>query len=234
MGSIKEILTGNITPKQPRSLAEQSADKLRELILLEKLPPSLPVNERDLSDMLSVSRTPVRDAIKMLEVEGLIDYSETRRPRVADPEMDTLSQWLLVQGALEGLAGEQACIHATHKELDNIIAIHGQMVELAESDDRMRLFKLDMEFHSAIVMAAHLPPLVETHKLYNSRLWSARFISSQRRANRQQQQMKHQGIVDALMARNETAASKALTAHLRNAISNIKAARAERDALKTE
>ena len=227
MGSIKEILSDNIAPERPRSLAEQSADKLRELILFEKLPPGLPVNERDLSDVLGVSRTPIRDAIKILEVEGLIDYSETRRPRVADPDIETLSQWLIIQGALEGLAGEQACIHASNEELKDIAAIQSQMVDFAESDDRMRLFTLDMEFHNAIVKAAHLPALVETHNLYNSRLWRARFISSQRRANRHQQMMKHQAIVDALLDRDGQAASKALTTHLRNAISNIKAARAE-------
>ena len=76
--------------------------------------------------------------------------------------------------------------------------------------------------------AAHNPPLVETHDQYNSRLWRARYVSSQRRANRDQQMAKHQGIVDALLARNAEAASKALTAHLQNAIVNIKASIAER------
>lgn len=228
MVSLKDILDEDIATERPRSLAEQSADKLRELILLEKLPPGLPINERDLSEILGVSRTPVRDAIRLLEVEGLVDYSETRRPRIADPSMETLSHWLLVQGALEGLAGEQACVHASAQELENIAALQAEMVTLAESDDRLRLFDLDMQFHRAIVAAAHNAPLVETHKLYNSRLWRARFVSSQRQANQDQQMQKHQGIVDALLARDGKAASMALQAYLRNAIGNIKAAREER------
>lgn len=230
MASLKELVDEDIAAERPKSLAEQSADKLRDLILLEKLPPGLPINERELSEILGVSRTPVRDAIRLLEVEGLVDYSETRRPRIADPSLETLTHWLLVQGALEGLAGEQACENASDAEIDEIAELQSEMVALAESDDRFRLFNLDMQFHCAIVAAAHNPPLIETHKLYNSRLWRARFVSSQRRANREQQMQKHQAIVDALQKRDGQAAALALQAHLRNAIGNIEAVRRERAA----
>lgn len=225
--SLKNLLDENIAAERPQSLAEQSANKLRELILLEKLPPGLVINERELSELLGISRTPVRDAIRQLEVEGLVNYSETRRPRVADPSMEILSCWLMIQGALEGLAGELACIHASDEELSHIVAIQHEMIELSECEDRIRRFTLDMNFHSAIVMAAHNPPLVETHNQYNSRLWRARFVSSQRRGNRKQQQKKHQAIVDALIARDTKKTSEALIAHLRNAIGNIQAAKQE-------
>ena len=227
--TLRDFVDDSIAAERPRSLAEQSADKLRELILLEKLPPGLSLNERDLSQLLGISRTPVRDAIRQLEIEGLVDYSETRRPQVANPSIETLTHWLLVQGALEGLAGEQACEKATDEELSGIAALQEEMVALAETDDRLALFSLDMEFHRAIVAAAHNPPLLDTHKQYNSRLWRARFVSSQRRANREQQMRKHQAIVDALMKRDKDVASAALIAHLRNAVGNICAARAERE-----
>jgi len=225
--SLKDLLAEELTAERYPSLSDQAADKLRDLILLEKLPPGLAVNERELSDLLGISRTPVRDAIRKLEAEGLIEYSDTRRPHVADPSMETLSQWLLVQGALEGLAGEQACRLATDDELQEIAGLQREMVDLAESEDRLRLFGLDMAFHRAIVAAAHNPPLVETHNQYNRRLWRARFVSSQRRANQETQRRKHQAIVDALLARDAAAASSALIAHLRNAVVNIEAARAE-------
>ena len=225
--SLKDVLDETITTARPRSLAERSADKLRDLILLEKLPPGLPLNERDLSELLGISRTPVRDAIRLLEIEGLVDYSETRRPRVADPSMETLSHWLMIQGALEGLAGEQACLQASDKELDGIRSLQQGMVDLAESEEDLKRFELDMAFHKAIVAAAHNPPLTETHQQYNSRLWRARFVSSRRRSNRSQQMQKHQGIVDALLARDGKASSAALVAHLRNAIGNIEAMHAE-------
>lgn len=226
--SLKDLLTEEISALKRPSLAEEAAEKLRELILLEKLPPGFSLNERELSDILGVSRTPVREAIRQLEMDGLVEYTETRRPSVADPSMDTLSQWLMIQGALEGLAGEQACLHATDAELEHIAELHRQMIELAEEEDRLRLFRLDMDLHSAIVAAAHNPPLVETHNQYNARLWRARFVSSQRRANRETQTRKHQDIVDALLARDARAAADALRSHLRNAVGNIAAAKQER------
>jgi DNA-binding GntR family transcriptional regulator len=225
---LRELVPQEYSVADRPSLAEEAAAKLRDLILLETLPPGLPLNERELSEVLGVSRTPVREAIRQLELDGLVVYGGTRRPSVADPSMETLSQWLMIQGALEGLAGEQACELATEEEIQQIEALQNKMIELAESDDRLKLFGLDMTFHSAIVAAAHNPPLVELHDRYNARLWRARFVSSQRTANRETQMRKHQDIVNALRARNGKAAAAALTTHLRNAVGNIAATRTER------
>ncbi len=70
--SLKELLTDDVQAARRPSLAEEAADKLRELILFEKLPPGLALNERDLSEILGISRTPAREAIKQLELEGLV------------------------------------------------------------------------------------------------------------------------------------------------------------------
>ena len=225
--SLKDLIDEHLVPLRRSSFAEEAADRLRELILLEKLPPSYPINEREVSELLGISRTPVREAIRQLEIEGLIEFTRTRRPRIADPSMATLAHWLAIQGALEGLAGELACSRATDEELSEIEALHIRMVERAEDSNRVELFRIDMAFHSAIVAAAHNPPLVETHNQYNARLWRARFISSQRRANRELQTRKHQDILDALLARDPARASAALRSHLENALRNIQAARSE-------
>ncbi|MDE0534143.1 MAG: GntR family transcriptional regulator [Albidovulum sp.] len=225
--SINDLVPKELLAKRRPSLADEAAEKLRDLILLEKLPPGLSLNERELSEILGISRTPVREAIRQLEFDGLVEYGATRRPSVADPSMEVLSQWLMIQGALEGLAGEQACFLATDKELEHIKKLQDQMIELTYTDDRLRLFGIDMEFHRAIVAAARNPSLVEIHNCYNARLWRARFVSSQRRSNREVQTRKHQDIVDSLLARDCDAASTALVTHLRNAIGNIKAAKTE-------
>lgn len=232
--SLKELIDDELVPLRRASFADEAASRLRELILLEKLPPLCPINERELSELLGISRTPVREAIRQLEIEGLVEYTQTRRPRIADPSMETLEHWLAIQGALEGLAGELACSRATDEELSEIEGLHLQMVERVEDPQRVELFRIDMAFHSAIVAAAHNPPLVVTHNQYNARLWRARFISSQRRANREQQTRKHQDIVDALLARDPGRTSTALRSHLANAVSNIQAARNERESAAEE
>ncbi len=147
---------------------------------------------------------------------------------MADPPLSQLSDWLDVQGALEGLAGELACQKATDEELKKIADLQDLMVDLAESEDRYRLFGIDMQFHNAIVAAAHNPALAETHRTFNARLWRARFVSARQMANRAIQIRKHQDIVEALLARNGVAASRALRQHMANAIRNIELAYATR------
>ena len=107
----------NFAELKPRkSLAAEAADNLREFILLGKLGPGMPVRERDLAEAFGISRTPLKEALRILESEGLIDYGPTRRPVVADPSLDEINDWLRVQGALEALAGDLACEAATDKQ----------------------------------------------------------------------------------------------------------------------
>jgi len=225
---LKAILGQELDTLKKASLADEAAEKLRELILLEKLPPGCPINERELSELLGISRTPVREAIRQLEATGLVVYSETRRPQVADPPMEQLANWLVIQGSLEALAGELACVHATDRELSKIAQLQEQMVELADAQDRLKLFSIDMRFHSSIVAASHNPELVEVHNVFNAKLWRARFVSSQRHVNKTVQLRKHQEIVDALLARDPRRTARALCEHLGNAEHNIAAALALR------
>ncbi len=84
-----------------------------------------------------------------------------------------------------------------------------------------------MEFHRAIVLASHNPPLIETHRQYNARLWRARFISSRRRLNRDRTLRQHGDIAAAVTAHDEKACAKALRGHLDTAVINIRGALGE-------
>ena len=72
------IEEGQLPIKQRKLLGEETAETLRELILLGKLPAGASIPERDLADALGISRTPMREAMRVLETEGLIEYSATR------------------------------------------------------------------------------------------------------------------------------------------------------------
>jgi len=85
--SLRDILGDSESLAKRPSLGEEAVERLCELILLEKLPSGLALNERDISEKLGISRTPVREAIRQLEMDGLVSYSETRRPYVADPPL---------------------------------------------------------------------------------------------------------------------------------------------------
>lgn len=231
---LKNLVSHNASLSKPTSLAEEAAGALREMILLEKLPAGTALTERDLSNGLGISRTPMREAIRILVNEGLVEYSASRRPRVADPSIGEITDYLRIQGALEALSGELACAVASDAELEHIKFLNDEMVSRGSKDDPVTSFKRDMEFHKAIVMASHNRPLAVTHASYNARLWRSRFMSSQRKVSRESTTAQHGQIVEALLRRDEQETAKALKTHLATAVVNIKKALRERDETKAE
>ncbi len=202
-------------------LADQIADVLRNQILQEVLEPGTNIPERETADALGVSRTPLREALLILEAEGLVEMAPARSPIVANPSLEELTHLLLVQSALEALAGETACDYITDEEFAEIEAMHQEMMDTSEDADSLDFFSTDMAFHSAIVAATKNLSLIKTHGQYNSRLWRARYMSSRRRLNRPSSMKDHGEIVEGLRSRDKEKTSNAMREHLRKAIIRI-------------
>ena len=217
----KPVSVESLPKLERRTLAERIAEQLRDLVLLEKLVPGAAIPERETALALGVSRTPLRESLRILAAEGLVEIEPNRAPRVANPSLEELDNLLQVQGALEALAGELACDMATDAEIEAIAAMEAEMRACSDQCDPLEFFQKDMLFHKAIVTASHNQPLIETHKNYNSRLWRARFISSRRRVNRTGTLEQHRDIVEALLNRHRGKCAKALRNHLRAGYCNI-------------
>ena len=215
-------MQSGVRPIDRKSLAERVADELRDLVLLEKLAPGVSIPERETAEALGVSRTPLRESIRILAAEGLVDVAPNRPPRVANPSLLELGNLLKVQGALEALAGELACKEALNSQIEEIIELEAKMKSTSDKSEPLEFFQLDMKFHTLIVAASCNAPLVATHQTYNSRLWRARFISSRRRVNRPGTLQQHSSIVQALESRDGPACAKALKTHLEAGFDNIK------------
>lgn len=218
-------LAREFKPLDRKSLAERVADELRDLVLLEKLNPGAAIPERETAEALGISRTPLRESLRILAAEGLIEIEPNKAPRVANPSLDEIESLLQVQGALEGLAGALACTHATDEEIADIRQMETSMRESSRANrgtDSLEFFQLDMTFHEAIVTASGNTALQSTHRNYNGRLWRARFISSRLQVNRAGTLNQHADIVTALEARNADACSAALQKHLATGYDNIK------------
>jgi len=217
-----------------KSLAERVADELRNLVLLEKLAPGANIPERETAEALGVSRTPLRESLRILAAEGLVDIAPNRPPKVADPSIAEIGSLLEVQGALEALAGELACQHADELAIEKIIDIEATMRSTSDTSDSLEFFQLDMNFHSLIVAASENEPLIHTHQHYNSRLWRARFISSRQRVNRPGTLEQHSIIVEALSNRDGKACAQAMKHHLYAGFLNIESALADQHTSVTE
>jgi len=195
-------------------LPVQIANRLRRDILRGKLAPGASIKERDNAAELGVSRTPMREAIRLLSREGLVELRPSRSPIVADPTWKEVVDNLDVLKALELLSGELACQNAGEAEIEAASAIQARMEALADSTDEIDLFEIDMEFHMAIVAAAGNDALAQTHRVYLARMWRARFLGS--RIGRSQQVVfdEHNAIVEGLRARDKRKVKSTISHHL--------------------
>lgn len=203
------------------TLAEAIAYELRREILRGNLAPGAPIKERDNAERQGVSRTPMREAIRILAKEGLVVLRPLRSPVVADPSLSEIIDQIQVLHALETLSGELACLRATSAEIAAIGALKDRIELIYGEADTLDVFELDMQFHAAIVAASHNAALRETHASYMARLWRARYLSARRKLSRHRVLRQHKAIFAALAARDATAIKAEIGAHLGAMVTNI-------------
>ncbi|TNF22840.1 MAG: GntR family transcriptional regulator [Rhodobacteraceae bacterium] len=201
--------------------ADQIAKQLRRDILLGVMPPGAPIKERDNALEMGVSRTPMREAIRILAKEGLVVLRPSRSPIVAQPSLKEVTNAIEVLSALEMLSVQLACDRATDDEIAAIRKLERHMSENYDRLDDVERFEIDMSFHVAIARAAHNEMLAETHSSYLARLWRARYLSAIRRRSRDRVLNQHSAIIAGLEARDVAAAQKELNAHLEHLLLNV-------------
>lgn len=205
-------------------LAEQIAAQLRRSILRGTLAPGAPLKERDTAAAMGVSRTPMREAIRVLAQEGLVVLRPARSPVIAQPTIKDVCDQIIVLRTLEILSARLACVAATDADLADIARLHREVAEKYDALDALDAFELDMGFHRRIAQASGNAALAETHEAYLARLWRARYLSARMRRNRARVVGNHEGLLAALMARDETAVEAAARAHLASMEDDIVAA----------
>lgn len=207
-------MDGNLVTEKP--LAEQIADQLRRDILRGKLAPGTSIKERDNAAEMGVSRTPMREAIRILSQEGLIDLRPARSPIVSQLTVKQVSDDVEVLLAVEILSAELACSRATPEDIAEITDLQNQIIARFDHADPLDIFEIDMEFHSAIARASHNAPLAEIHRTFLARLWRGRFLAAIKRRNRDRIVAHHNEILRALKARDPLAIRSSLLGHMGN------------------
>jgi DNA-binding GntR family transcriptional regulator len=194
----------DLTPTNPNQLTlpQQIATRLRRDILTGDLAPGAQIKERDNAMEMGVSRTPMREAIRILAQEGLVVLRPARSPIVAAPTLKEVQDDIAVLEVLEMLACELALQNATASEIAQVMALHDEMVAVSEAADPVDFFDIDMAFHRAIVAASHNPSLIESHGGYLARLWRSRFLSARQRSNRERVLDQHGQIARGLAQRD--------------------------------
>jgi DNA-binding GntR family transcriptional regulator len=197
-------------------LHEQVANRLRTMLVEGRIQPGAKLNERELCEQLRVSRTPLREAIKLLAAEGLVDLLPNRGAvAVKLGETDVRNAFELL-AHLEGLSGALAAQRITDPELAEIRALHYEMMACFARSDLSGYYRINALIHAAINQAAANPVLTKTYREINARVQALRFRTNQDEAKWKLAVKEHEQMVQALDARDSDALRDILVLHLQH------------------
>jgi DNA-binding GntR family transcriptional regulator len=208
--------TGAETAAEPRLLAAEVVERLRDLIIQGELAPGVKLNERVLCERLRTSRTPVREAIKYLASEGLVELLPNRGAIVTPITVTIVQEMFVLLGALEALAGELACANASDADIAEIRALHYQMLAHHARGELAPYFRCNQEIHMHLVECAGNATLSNTYRALNSHVRRARYMANLSRERWDHAVEEHQKILDAFVARDSALLPALLRSHLGN------------------
>jgi DNA-binding GntR family transcriptional regulator len=212
------------TPIVRRPLHEEAADRLRDLIVQGRLAAGARLNERLLTAELGVSRTPLREAFKVLATEGLVELLPNRGAIVSQMDPLRLSESLAVMGALEALAGELACRSASDAQINEIRALHYEMLAYHARGDLAGYFKFNQAIHLKIVKYSGNAVLYNIYRQMNGNVRRARYMANLSKERWDAAVREHDEILAALAARDVKRIKSLLSDHLAHKLDSVLAA----------
>ncbi len=205
-----------VIPMPRQGLHEEVVSRLRLRIVEGQIAPGAKLNERELSESLQVSRTPLREAIKMLAAEGLVELLPNRGAVAAQlSRQDVVNAFEVIAG-LEGMSGELAAARITDAELSEIRASHYEMLAAFTRRDLPAYYRLNAHIHARINAAARNPVLAQTYRTVNARLQALRFRSNFDERKWGIAVQEHEQMVEKLAARDGPGLRALLVQHLEN------------------
>lgn len=158
-----------------------TVDDLRDLILGGQYAPGEKLGEVELADALGVSRTPVRDALRRLESEGLVEIAANRGARVVEYPRADLETIFELRARIEGLAARQAAMTATEEDVARLHEVALAIEEHAERRELDAVYRLNADFHQSLVRLGgsavlaqsisslvHSPVLLRTYSAFDA------------------------------------------------------------------
>jgi len=199
-----------------KPLREVIFDTLREAIIIGELKPGERLMEVQLAEKMGVSRTPVREAIRKLELEGLVNMIPRRGAHVADLSVKDIMDVLEVRASLDGLAAALAASRITDDELKELKQVQIQFANYVEKDNLQGSIRKDVEFHDIIYRASRNDKLMQIISNLREQIHRFRVIYLKDYISPKDIIKEHAEIYDAISARDEEAALKVAQMHIRN------------------
>lgn len=206
-----------------RYLHDEVADRMRELIQSGEMEPKERINESELTEKFGISRTPLREAIKILATEGLLELLPNRGARVASISQSEIEDMLEVIAGLEATAADLACRHITDAEVAAIQADHDAMVAAWKAGDEAGYFAPNIRIHEALMTASRNGVLSSIYVSLSGRIQRSRYSAHQTTDQWSRAVAEHERMIELLRARDGAALAVLMREHIRGKKSVIAA-----------
>lgn len=217
-----EDLMGNVTPIQRVTLHDAVLNQLRDMIIEGVLAPGTRINEGQVGASLGVSRTPLREAIKTLASEGLVEILPARGATVRRFSEKDIQDILEVLKSLEQMAAQLVCARASNAQIDSILRTHDDMMKHYKARNRLAYFKLNQAIHTAIVTASGNATLAQLHDQLQARIKRVRFIGNEKPDRWAGAVAEHEEMAAALRVRNADMLAEVLGRHLDKTMERVR------------
>jgi DNA-binding GntR family transcriptional regulator len=179
----------------------QVAERLRILIDSGDLPPGARLNEADLCGQLGVSRTPLREAIRSLATEGLIELQPNRGATVSIVTAEDLTEILPIMAVLEGLGGRLAATEMPDQKIEQVRAIHDRMIGHYQRQELPEYFETNRLIHELISEGSGNQTLVDQINSLSAKVRRARFSTQMTPESWAKAVAEHEAMIQALESR---------------------------------
>ncbi|MGI6413363.1 MAG: GntR family transcriptional regulator [Syntrophomonadaceae bacterium] len=200
-----------------KPLRELVLEAIREAIINGVLKPRERLMEIQLADELGVSRTPIREAFRKLELEGFIVMVPRKGAYVADISFKDIADVFEIRAALEGLASALAAERITDEELEEMERLLVEKAEAIGNNDMERLVEVDTKFHEAIYRASRNQRLFTIINNLREQIQRFRTQSLSYPGRMKQSLDEHRSIVEAIQSRDTALARQVAQEHIENA-----------------
>lgn len=210
--------------RRPMTTPHYALSELRRLLLTGELAPGQPIRQDALADLLGVSRVPIREALKILEGEGQVEYRPRRGYVVSELTVDDLREIYRLRRLLETEAARQAVKLVTDEEIAALESAEAEVEAAGATEDVLAIATANRRFHFIVFEAARMPHLLTLL----ARLWDSTaayrsvYYGSDERLRRFEQE--HWSIINAVRARDARELVKVLNVHRDESVETLRQA----------
>lgn len=203
------------TPLRRHSLYEAVTERLREMVLEGELEPGSRISEKQLCESFEVSPTPLRQALKVLANEGLVELLPNRGAKVTEVDPQEVSDLFEVMAVLEGLSGKLLATRASDAEIAEMRALHERMMEHYRHNQRKEYFQVNQTVHRRLSEIAGNRVLLELETSLTLKITRARYAANMQLGRWDESAKEHEYFLEALEKRDAQALSEAMSLHMR-------------------